>query len=304
MDVIRVALGQPTLDYLGYSYGTFLGTTYAALYPERVGRFVLDGAIDPRVSDADQSFNQLMGFDLAITDFAKWCLKQKDCPFSGSVKDVRAAIAAKFRYVENHQLPTDLGRKLTIAGLQTGVIMGLYSQEYWTYLVQGFNQLNENDGTLFLRLADFYNDRADDGSYSTNTLEANIAISCLDARQPADDASMRAQNKRLVKASSVFGRYWQNGALTCENWPYPVAQKPESYAAEGSPTILVVGTTGDPATPYQQAVALAHDVLADGFLLTYEGEGHTAYGRSNTCVDRVVDDFLLDGKLPSSEPTC
>ena len=304
MDVIRVALGQATLDYIGYSYGTFLGTTYAALYPERVGRFVLDGAIDPRVSDADQSFNQLMGFDLAITDFAKWCLKQKDCPFSGTVDDVRSAIAAKFRYVENNQLPTDQGRKLTIAGLQTGVIMGLYSEEYWTYLLQGFTQLNDNDGSLFLRLADFYNDRADDGTYSTNTLEANIAINCLDSRQPADDASMQAQNKRLVKASSVFGRYWQNGALTCENWPYPVAQKPESYVAEGAPTILVIGTTGDPATPYQQSVALAHEVLADAILLTYEGEGHTAYGRSNSCVDRVVDDFLLDGKLPSSDPTC
>ena len=153
-------------------------------------------------------------------------------------------------------------------------------------------------------MADFYNDRSDDGTYSTNTLEANIAISCLDARQPADAASVKKQNQAVVAASDVFGRYWQDGAITCENWPFPLAQRPSDYSAKGSPTIVVVGTTGDPATPYQQAVALAHEVLAEGFLVTFVGDGHTAYGRSNSCVSDAVDGWLVSGKLPSKEPRC
>jgi hypothetical protein len=153
-------------------------------------------------------------------------------------------------------------------------------------------------------MADFYNDRNDDGTYGTNILEANIAISCLDSRQPSDMASMKEQNARVEKAGKVFGRYWQYGALTCEKWPYPVVTPPADYAAKGAPTIVVIGTTGDPATPFEQAVSLAHDILADGFLITYEGEGHTAYGRSNSCVDDAVDNFLIDGKLPEKEPVC
>jgi hypothetical protein len=115
---------------------------------------------------------------------------------------------------------------------------------------------------------------------------------------------MAKQNARLLAAAPILGRYWQNGALLCDQWPYPVASRPDSYAAKGAPTILVVGTTGDPATPYEQSVDLAHQVLADGFLITFKGEGHTAYGRSNECVSSAVDGFLINGKIPSKEPVC
>jgi hypothetical protein len=115
---------------------------------------------------------------------------------------------------------------------------------------------------------------------------------------------MAKQNQKLLKVSPILGRYWQNGALTCEQWPYPVADRPESYSAEGAPTIMVVGTTGDPATPFEQSVDLAAEVLADGFLVTFRGEGHTAYGRSNKCVSDAVDNFLIRGAVPSKEPVC
>ena len=304
LDVIRSALRQTKLDYLGFSYGTFLGATYAALYPKNVGRFVLDGAIDPRVTDAQQSLNQLSGFDLALTNFATWCLKQANCPFDGTVTQARSQISGVLRSFEGNSMPTDTSRRLTLPGLYTGLIMGLYSNDYWQYVLQAFNEVDNGTGSTFLKLADFYNDRATDGTYSTNTLEANIAINCLDSRQPADAASMNAQNKLLVAKSSVFGRYWQNGAITCAKWPFPVAKRPTSYAAVGSPTIMVVGTTGDPATPYQQAVDLAHKVLAKGFLVTFKGEGHTAYGRSNSCISKAVDNWLVSGKLPKTEPKC
>lgn len=305
MDVIRAVLGDSKLNYLGFSYGTFLGTTYAALFPDKVGRFVLDGAIDPRVSDEQQSINQLAGFDLALNNYLKDCVsRDSGCPFKGNLWSAQQEVKQFLKKMETKTLPTDDGRKLTISSATTGLIMALYSDTYWIYLSQAFTEAFDGNGTTFIRLADFYNDRQENGTYEGNTLEANIAINCLDSRSSSKPEKMAAQNQKLLRLSPILGRYWQNGALTCEQWPYPVAKRPESYAATGAPTILVVGTTGDPATPYEQSVSLAHDVLADGFLLTFKGEGHTAYGRSNVCVSDVVDNFLIEGTLPGKEPKC
>lgn len=304
MDVLRSYLLDDKLDYLGYSYGTMLGATYATLFPERVGRFVLDGATNPSVSDADKSFNQLVGFERALHNYAADCVKQSDCPLDGPTDLALKQIKAWLLDVEENPVPTSSGRELNIAAAVTALILAMYSEDYWQYLTQGLNEVKDGSGDTLLRMADFYNDRNEDGTYGTNILEANIAISCLDSRQPSDMKSMKAQNARLEKVGKVFGRYWQYGALTCEKWPYPVVTPPADYAAAGAPTIVVIGTTGDPATPFEQAVSLAHDILADGFLITYEGEGHTAYGRSNSCVDDTVDNFLIDGKLPEKEPVC
>jgi len=153
-------------------------------------------------------------------------------------------------------------------------------------------------------LADQYNDRGEDGTYSTNVLAANYAISCLDSRSSSNIFSMRRQNSALLEAAPTLGRYWQFGALTCEQWPYPVASHPVSYTAKGSKPILVVGTTGDPATPYGQAVSVATKVLSNGHLLTYNGEGHTAYGRSNECVANTVDNYFIKNEVPSRDPDC
>ena len=305
LEIIRTALGESKLNYLGFSYGTFLGTTYASLFPEKVGRFVLDGAIDPRVPDEQQSINQLAGFNLALDNYLKDCVDNNtDCPFQGSYYSAKAEVRQFLLDMEDKNLPTSMKRKLTISSATTGLIMALYSDTYWQYLSQAFTEAKSGDGTTFLRLADFYNDRQDDGSYKGNSLEANIAVNCLDSRSSSKPEDMAKQNAKLLAASPILGRYWQNGAITCEQWPYPVATRPESYAAKGAPTILVVGTTGDPATPYEQSVALAHEVLKDGFLITFKGEGHTAYGRSNDCVSSAVDGFLISGKIPSKEPVC
>ena len=306
MDVIRASMGYSKLDYLGFSYGTLLGSTYAALFPSKVGHLVLDGAIDPRVTDEQQNLNQLKGFNLALNDYLKDCLSNDPtCPFHGSLASAQKGVSKFLRALESKTLPTKDGRKLSITSASTGLIMALYSDSYWPYLTQAFNQaLKSNDGSGFILLADFYNDRDQSGKYSSNTLEANIAINCLDSRSSTAPAAMAAQNQRLLQVSPILGRYWQNGALTCEQWPFPVAKHPTSYAAKGAPTIMVVGTTGDPATPYEQAVGLAHEVLSKGFLVTFKGEGHTAYGRSNECVSTAVDDFFIKGVLPQKEPVC
>ncbi len=306
MDVIRAALGDAKLNYLGFSYGTFLGATYATLFPEKVGRFVLDGAIDPRVSDSQQSLNQLKGFDLALHNYLKDCLaNDSSCPFSGSLSNASAQVSKFLKKMEKQTLPTKDGRKLTIASANTGLIMALYSDTYWPYLTQAFNEaMHSKDGSTFMLLADFYNDRDQKGNYASNTFEANVAVNCLDSRSSAKPEDMAKQNQRILQLSPILGRYWQNGALLCADWPYPAAKRPESYSAKGAPTIIVIGTTGDPATPYEQAVGLAHEVLAKGFLVTFKGEGHTAYGRSNQCVSSAVDDFFVEGTIPEKEPVC
>lgn len=304
LDVIRAVFGDDKINYLGYSYGTQLGSTYAALFTNRVGHMVLDGAINPLVSDAEQSVLQLIGFDQALRNFLTDCLDNSDCPFTGSLSNAQSKISALLKSLELKALPTDSDRKLTVWGAVTGIIMPLYSASYWPALSQGFSEALAGDGTTLLALADTYNDRNENGTYSTNLLEANIAISCLDARQPTDEKSMSDQNEKVLAASATLGRYWQFGALTCEQWPYPVAKHPESYSAAGSAPIVVVGTTGDPATPYSQAVELANDVLANGYLVTFHGEGHTAYGQSNVCINKVVDDYFIKNVVPAEDPNC
>lgn len=307
MDVVRAVLKQPKLNFMGFSYGTFLGTTYAALFPERVGRFVLDGAIDPTVSDEDQSANQLKAFDQALKNFLQDCLtvSKDSCPFSSSVDASMKRITAWYKTLETKPIKTTLdGRKLTISGGITGLIMTLYSEDYWQYARSAFKSAFAGDGTTFLQLADFYNDRNSDGSYGSNQLEANMAVNCLDSRSNPSAKAMKAQNAKLQKLSPFFGRYWLNGALGCEQWPYKLAKKPATYAAEGSGPILVIGTTGDPATPYWQAQNLANKILSNGVLVTFNGEGHTAYGRSNECVVDAVDNYLITGEVPAADPNC
>lgn len=307
MDVIRALLGESKLNYLGFSYGTFLGTTYAALYPQNVGRFVLDGAVDPTVSDEDSSANQLKAFDTALHNYLNDCLTKSKatCPFTGTVSGAMAKITKFYKKMETSSLRTTLsGRRLYLPGAITGLIMTLYSNDYWQYASTAFKNAFAGDGTTFLQLADFYNDRNDNGTYADNMFEANFSINCLDTRSSSKVADMNKQNARLLKLSPFFGRYWRNGGLGCASWPYPLAKRPTSYAATGSGPIIVVGTTGDPATPYWQAQNLANKILANGHLITFKGEGHTAYGRSNSCVVSNVDAYLINGVVPSTDPNC
>ncbi len=304
MDVLRAVVGQAELNFLGYSYGSFLGTTYATLFPERVGRFVLDGAIDPTVSDFEQTLFQIEAFESALTTFLENCGTFEDCPFSGDVPADIETIRQLLLSIENEPLPTMFERDLTIWAAVTGLIMTLYSESYWSALSTAFSEALSGVGDEFLLLADFYNDRTEDGTYGTNLVAANYAIGCLDNSASQSMFTIEKQNASLLEAAPILGRYWQFGGLRCASWPFPEADKPASYSATGAPTILVIGTTGDPATPYSQAQSLANEILDDGFLMTYNGEGHTIYGDGVMCIDRVVDKFFLTGELPESDPNC
>jgi len=312
MDIIRAVLGAAKLNYLGYSYGTLLGITYAAYFPKKVGKFVLDGVVDPTIDPSADSINQLKGFQSAMKAYLADCIDNvSGCPFAGlTVDQAMNKIGTDFlRPLESKEMYTsEKSRTLTINAGFTGILAALYSKDSWQYLTQAFKDVFNKakpDGRIFLLLADSYFTYDDQTkTFSTNENEAFKAVSCLDSREPGDMKSMQEQNAKVLSISPVFGRYWQYGGLSCFKWPYDVVPGPRDYSAKDAPTMLVIGTTNDPATPYSQAKNVAHNVLAHGWLLTYKGEGHTAYGSSNQCVSDTVDKFLIQGTLPAKEKTC
>ncbi|MGN6272677.1 MAG: alpha/beta hydrolase [Protaetiibacter sp.] len=302
LDLLRAVLGDAALNYLGYSYGTYLGARYAELYPEKAGRLVLDGAIDPAASEYDVTLTQARGFESALAAYLDDCLTRKGCPFTGTADAARARIATLLHDLDAHPLAGDDGRQLGSGTMFSAIILPLYNEGNWSYLDDLFTEVlgGETDTAFFL--ADVYNDRAADGSYRTNGSEAFLAINCLDYPSDGDRATMRAEAAQLESEAPVFGPWMAYGGTLCPHWPFPSTIERGPITAPGSPDILVVGTTNDPATPYVWAKALAMQ-LENGHLVTHRGEGHTAYGESD-CVTEVVDAFLVDGRVPASDPMC
>ncbi len=303
LDMLRAALGDETLHYLGFSYGTLLGQVYAELFPEKTGRLVLDGAVDPAASDFEVTATQAEGFESALTAFLEDCLTASDCPFSGSVDDALLEIRALLDTLDASPLAADDGRQLGSATMFRAIILPLYNLSTWGFLRQLFDDVFRGETAYAFELADQYNGRLPDGSYRDNQTEAFIAITCLDEPGPGDAESMRAEAEQLRELAPVFGPQMSWGGTGCPNWPLPATRDRVPIAAPGSTDILVVGTTNDPATPYRWAVAVAA-ALENGHLVTYEGEGHTAYNKSNSCINDAVDDFLIEGVFPQSDPLC
>ena len=299
MDLIRELLGQDRLNYLGFSYGTQLGATYTALFPDRVGKFVLDGAIDPNLDPGSKLLGQVEGFDKALRAYLADCLQWDFCPFSGDVDSAMTQISGFMQAREVRPLPTDGDRELGISATLAGIIVTLYSQSSWDYLSQAFDDAFAGDGTLMLWLADFYNDRDPEGGYVSNINEANYAINCADEafEPPAQDLT-----DEILQASVVFGKYFAYPVDSCSGWPAGIGGVELDFTQPLSNGPLIIGTTGDPATPYEQAVTLA-ELLDGASLLTLRGEGHTAYGTS-TCIDSLVDSYLAGNDLGDGNLTC
>ncbi|MFF4531499.1 alpha/beta hydrolase [Streptomyces sp. NPDC001407] len=304
MDVLRAALGDEKLAYVGASYGTFLGATYAGLFPSRVGRLVLDGALDPSLDAERINRDQTAGFQTAFTAFVQDCLKRKDCPLAPATNAAAAGdrLAALFKQLDAH--PVQAGkRKLTESLATTGVISAMYDEAAWALLRKGLRDAENGDGALLLRLSDAYYERDGKGSY-TNLMFANAAVNCLDLppafRNPND---VREALPDFRKASPVFGASLAWSSLTCGYWSVPATGRPHRIPARGAAPILVVGTTRDPATPYPWARSLASQ-LSSGRLLTYDGDGHTAYTRGSKCVDNAINNYLLTNTPPPADQKC
>lgn len=301
MDVIRAALNEDTLDYLGYSYGTLLGATYADLFPDKVGRFVLDGAVDPTASELDLAKGQAQGFESALRAYLEDCLGNVECPFTGSVDDAMASVRKLLDSVDVKPITASDGRALGSDALFTAIATTLYSRESWEYLGMVFSTVLDGSADTAFRVADTYYGR-EDGKYRDNSTEAFTAVGCADAAASDDTpAELRAQAKELEAAAPVVGSYFAYGS--CKAWPVHGNATPRKLDAPGAPQILVIGTTNDPATPYAWAKKLAEE-LDNGVLLTHVGEGHTAYNGESECINTAVDDYFVSGKVPAHDPKC
>ena len=302
-DVVRALLGAKTFDWFGASYGTELGATYATLYPKTVGRMVLDGAVDPSLSAEESAFGQTTGFQRALEAYIKDCVKQADCPLGRDADAGEDKLNSFVEARDTSPLTTGQDRKLTQGHTFYGIAVTLYDKSTWPVLTQALDAAFKGDGSVLLRLSDVYFRRADDGTYTENLGEANPAINCLDARGGSTLEQVEASLSRFEKASPVFGRALAWGALGCTDWPIEPLHPQAEVDATGSKPIVVLGTTRDPATPYEWAKALT-DQLGTAVLVSRQGDGHTAYTSNNTCIKRLVDDYLVDGTVPKDGTTC
>ena len=303
LDLLRAVLGDKKLNYLGFSYGTFLGATYAELYPDKVGRLVLDGALDPSTSNFEVTSTQAQGFESALRAYLADCLAGADCPFDGTVDEAMTTIGALLASVDVSPITAADGRQLGANALLTAIIYPLYQATAWPNLSDMFESVLQGSAAGAMQFADAYNGRNADGTYADNSTEAFMAINCVDYGYDDDPASMRDQAAQIEAAAPTIGKYMAYGDISCANWPYAFAGERQEIHAAGAAPILVVGTTNDPATPYEWSENLAAQ-LDSGQLVTYKGEGHTAYNKSNSCVNDAVDDYLIDGVVPAADPMC
>ncbi len=302
MESIRVGLGVATLDYLGFSYGTALGAVYATLFPTSTGHMILDGAVDMAPTDESEYGEQGVSLQGALNRLFAWCDADSACPFGGGKS--RTAFDALMNRLDDHPIVLKDGRSLNSTLASTGVIMTLYNRDYWDYAVQGLAGASKGDGYLLALLADAYNDRAEDGTYKSNIMEAFPAISCIDSPTTPSIARYKAIYEKFVSKAPDFAAGQASGGLLCGVWPYTSADPlPAVVNGAGAAPILVVGTTGDPATPYAWAQRMAA-LLESGHLLTYVGEGHTSVGGKSACIDDAAISFLVSGTLPPENTRC
>jgi len=303
MDVLRGVLGDDKLYYLGKSYGTYLGATYADEFPQRVGRLVLDGAIDPSLPAEQLNLTQATAFDAALRQFAADCATHGDCPLGTHAEAAVTKLKTWVDGLDATPITGDATRKLTESLAITGIAVAMYDQSWWPDLRAALTKAFAGDGSTLLSMADIYNNRVG-GHYQSNEAEANFAINCVD--HPGEAGSPAQVEQKLPtyeKAAPFFGQMVAWSALPCAYWAAQPDTTPHKVTAKGAAPILVVGTTRDPATPYAWAQGLA-DQFDSGNLLTMNGDGHTAYLRGSTCINSAVDAYLLSGTVPKAGTVC
>jgi pimeloyl-ACP methyl ester carboxylesterase len=299
LDLLRQLLGAPKLNYLGYSYGTDIGAVYAELFGGFTGRLVLDAAVN--ITD-DQSIIQAQGFDLALGNFATWCA-QKSCGLGDSKEAVLSSITNFLEGLDAR--PLTVGhRKLTQTLAADGIADALYyGTAVWNALAALIQRAERGQGASLLSAADSLNGRDDKGHYST-LFFAFPAINCLDDTDK-DTGVLGAEQKwtQDMAKAPIFGKYF-GPAYNCALWPTRPSQRLEVHPTGASAQpLLVIGSTGDPATPYQFAGWMAEQ-LKSATLVTYVGEGHGGYGGKSACLDAIVVKYLVKGVVPSDGVRC
>jgi pimeloyl-ACP methyl ester carboxylesterase len=297
LDLLRQLLGDSKINYFGSSYGTRIGALYAELFPHRVGRMILDGGVNV---NSKSKINQVDGFERALNHFASWCA-QEQCRLGAQRDDVLSKIAEFLDRLDQQPLTVDGGRTLSQQQGVEAVFYAMYGgMRSWPELRDALNAaIFDGNGTGLLQLADASDRRDRDGKYG-QLMYSFPAIRCLDSQ----DDSVRAAQKRFAEESRrapILGRL--NGPdPVCPLWPVKPAPKQPAIDGAGAPPILVIGTTGDPATPYEYAKSMAKE-LRSGVLVTFDGEGHLAYGKSG-CVQSVVEGYLVRNQVPRDGTKC
>lgn len=302
LDIVRAVLGTPTMSYLGKSYGTFLGAAYAELFPQRVGRMVLDGVLSPTASMVEVTHDQAVSFEKQAREFAAYCAGHDECPFDGNGEQVLAELTAWLASLDANPLAGS-ARVLNESLATYAVLSYLYfpGSDYIRLLGALQSAVEDDDPEPLLSLLDARISRGPDGRYLDNSTDAFYAISCAD--RPFDGAvdDVEALAQAWAVDAPTFGPGLAWGVLPCAGWP--ASERLASITAAGSGPILVIGTLQDSATPVHWAKELAKN-LENGHLLLWDGSNHTAYREGSPCVDAAVDTFLLTGTPPAAGTIC
>lgn len=303
MDVLRAALGEKKLNYLGKSYGTFIGSTYARLFPSQVGRMVLDGVVDPALNNTQLSKMQAMGFERAFSRFLDYCIS-RGCPLGNTRSSALAKLKDVITSSDSSPLPTgESKRPLTQSLLVSGILFGMYDSTYgWSQTLESLRSLVAGDGSDTLASVDWFLGR-ENGRYKDNSNEIIYAVNCIDREDRPGLTEIRQLAALWKKQYPLFGEYLAWSMSGCANWPAPARGKAAPWKGDPIPPVLIVGNTWDPATPIEGARALAKQMPRSVFM-EWKGDGHTAYMQGSGCVDDRVNAFFNDGKLPPSGTVC
>ncbi|WP_160115348.1 alpha/beta hydrolase [Varibaculum vaginae] len=304
LDILRAVLGDKKLSYLGYSYGSFLGITYAQLFPKNVGRLVLDGILDGSYSFGQVSLAQAKGFEEAFANFASWCAREaKNCPWNNKEAGLKR-LKEFFKDADASPIPTKDSSRPLNGALAFGAAIGiLYYENLYPSLLEGLQAAFKGDGTPLLKVSDLFNDRSSDGKFKDNSQDAFMAINGADYPVQGDKKEWNRRGKKILRDFPIMGSSMAYGEYALQEWPWPSTAKREKVKIEGIQPILLVGNTGDPATPYEMAQSV-HKQISNSRLLTWKSYSHTAYGLGSHCVQNAVDKYLVGGILPDSDVTC
>jgi pimeloyl-ACP methyl ester carboxylesterase len=313
MDILRAALGDKKLNFFGKSYGTYLGTLYAQFFPDKVGRMVLDGAVDPNISILEQNISQAVGFDEALNAFLADCANQDDCPLPANRQEATATIITLLTKSAVNPLPRKTKvendeRVATESLIVLGTASALYDDvDGWPKLRTAFLEGQRGFGDTFLDLADQYTGRSSDGTYGSNELDSGAIIDCLDWPDTRSIEKTKAEAQRFSDVAPVFGPYLAYTNISCKYLTPPTKDKltrtTNKITSIKTAPIIVIGTTRDPATPYEWAIGL-HKIFTTSTLISLDADGHTGQGRGSACVDDAVDSYLLQDKSPKKNLTC
>jgi pimeloyl-ACP methyl ester carboxylesterase len=302
LDLLRALVGDTHLNYFGFSYGTLIGALYADLFPENVGRMALDGVADPSADVFEQVVNQMKGKDRALRSYLEGCVAD-GCPFTGDADVDIAAIAELYQELDRSPLAHADGRLLNSGALDLAMSFSLYEEDWWPDITAMFLEVEAGETKTAFEMVDLYFGRQADGTYLDNSAESLYAISCVDYRTETDPAVLQRRVEELDQITPLVTWDYSFPDPICSKWAYPPRDRVKPVTGKGAPPILVIGSVGDPATPYEGAVAVAEQ-LESGVLISANRVDHIAYDEADPCINDPVNSYFLTGEAPKADVKC